>query len=66
MSKYLLSRKMVDLAIIEWERLFDKKKNTNSLAMFIRNKQAIYMADKLIEDGLISRNLNELKKELED
>jgi hypothetical protein len=67
LSSYLLSRKAVDLAVIEWEKLYDKGKQTMSLPMFIRNKQAIHMAEYLYKGNIISEKfLNEIKTKIGD
>ncbi len=51
MSKYLLSRKAVDVYTIEWEKLHSKSEQTESLTRYIAKKQAIYLLDILIKEG---------------
>lgn len=61
MSKYLLSRKAVDLKIIQWERLHDKNEQKESMPMFIARQQAKYLLGTLVEKGF---DVNQAKIEL--
>ncbi len=66
MSKYLMSRKNIELAVLEWEKLYAKGATRQSMPMFIRDKQALYMAEQLFLEGIHSEKLEQLKKELEN
>lgn len=66
MSKYLMSRKSVELAVLEWEKLHAKGTNKQSMPMFVRDRQALYMAEQLFLEGIHSEKLEQLKKELEN
>ncbi len=67
MSSYLLSRKAIDLTIVDWEVLYMKGKQTESLERYITKKQALYMAEKLFENGIITEKLyKEIKEKMEE
>lgn len=59
--KYILSRKAIDLLIIEWEKDYLKSKIKESLPRFIARKQAIYLLQIFIEKGF---SVEDAKKEL--
>jgi hypothetical protein len=51
MSKYILKRNKIDLLVIDWEKLHDENKQTESLPMFIARNQAIFLLNIFIEKG---------------
>jgi hypothetical protein len=65
MSRYLLSRKQVDILVENWGKAQLKGQNKESLPMFIRNQQALYMANELLNDGILGDKLEKLRQELE-
>jgi hypothetical protein len=64
MIKYLLSRKQVDEAVLEWERYYNNGTQTESLPMFIRKNQAVKMLQDIIEFGITPETCEELIKKL--
>lgn len=62
MGRYLLSRKMIDINVIEWEKMHDKNQQKESLPMFIAKRQTEYLLNTLLENGF---NPKEAKEELQ-
>jgi len=66
MSKYLPTRKMVDIWVCDWEKQHSKGNQTESLEMFISKESAKYLVMKLNGDTLEEKlvGLDRLAKEL--
>jgi hypothetical protein len=63
--KYLLSRKEVDGAVVEWESFYNNGVQTISLPIYIRQKQATKMLKDILEFGITPEVAKELLKKFD-